>query len=212
MKPDSFRTESSRKMKVPKALSRKGIAVVVAGVLAVVGTGLIAYRYVNNANKVAQNTNNINYGEPNPASGNAQDPPIYTPSKPTGEYAITIADSDKLVAASDRQGAVKLLESFMPKAKGPEQEFGIASRISFAYFGMENWAQAISWGERAQKTGQAGASSLNLTIAISAEKTGDKPKAIAAYRAVIDAMKNEKGTYFENQRKQYQDKIKALGG
>lgn len=213
MNPEPIDSESASQHNASKKLTRKRIGLIIVGIIVLGAVGLLAAKqFVQHQNKTANKNNVLDRGKPNPKSGEKVEAPLLEPSKPDGEFANLIYEADKLAAIPDRESAIKKLEAYMPKAKGADQEFAVASRLCTLYFGLSNWQQALNWGERAQQTNQPGVSSLNLTMGMAAEKLGNKPKAVTAYKAYLETIKNEKGSAFDSQRQQYQNKIKALGG
>ncbi len=128
------------------------------------------------------------------------------------EFETTISSADQLIAIQDNGGAIKLLEGYAPKAIKPEQVYAVSSRLGNVYFYQSDWNKSISWFERAQQTGQPGSENTALYIARAAEKVGDKEKAIAGYRKVLDRLRGQSGESTQMQIGQYEAKIKALGG
>ncbi len=142
--------------------------------------------------------------------------PVLAPQKrtaqPVTEDEKTIAAADKLIAAKNYSNVIKLLEPYEPKVTEASKQYAIRLRLGNAYAAINNPKEAINWYERAQQTAQPGADSLYLYIAQQAEKSGDKPKAIAAYHKVIELLKAHPTPTSSTSIDQYQTKIKALGG
>lgn len=131
---------------------------------------------------------------------------------PTNEYESAIYKADQLLIKSDYDGSIKLLEAALIKTTDKAQQYTLQSKIGYSYKAKGDWKNAIKWFEQAQATGQPAASGLYLEIAEAAEKADDKPKAIAAYKKVLEQLVNNPSPAAKKIAESYRAKIKSLGG
>lgn len=149
------------------------------------------------------------------AAQHQKDPDEPTPDKffvPTTPYEKTIASADTLRNKQDYDGAIKLLEQYEPKTKQPAERYAITGRLGSLYARKKDYKTALKWYEQAQQTGQPDADSQYTFIADAAEKTGDKPKAVEAYKKLIELQKANPNPASEDTISVYEAKIKSLGG
>ncbi len=139
-------------------------------------------------------------------------PTILPPQTATEFEEKAIKPIDQLIASQDTNGAIKLIEQEFPKTQDPYQQYTLATRLGNLYFNKGDWRQAVFWFEAAQQTKQLGYENLHEKIGAASEKLGDKTKAIAAYKQVIEILRNQRGSSSKQLLEQYEAKVKELGG
>jgi tetratricopeptide (TPR) repeat protein len=127
------------------------------------------------------------------------------------KFTATLKQADT-TPVPKRGDAIKLLKDQAANTTDPAQQYAVDVRLGTLYYYQKDWQNALKYFEAAQATKQPGAEGMSLYIAVCAENLGDKQKAIQAYNQYIQVLQKQPGPYAQSQIKQYQDKIKVLGG
>ena len=138
--------------------------------------------------------------------------PLITPEPPTGGYEKVIYDADQLFVKNNYDDAIKLLEAEAVKTSDSSQLYTLKSKAGYCYRAKGDWSNAIKRFEEAQATGKPEARSLDPVIGEMAEKAGNKPKAIVAYKRALDFYAGNEDPIAQRIAARYQAKIKSLGG
>ncbi len=202
--PDSSIEQNHSKPKRFKGLGSKKAQVL--------GIGLVVICLVAGGAYFITNKNDQNSQQADAVNPEAPIIPVDKIPQPVTDHDKTIVAADKLIAAQDYGGAIKLLEPYDATLTDPALRYPVEARLGNLYSYKQDYKNAITWFERAQTTGQPGADNLYLDIATAAEKAGDKPKAIAAYRKIVEIIKQRGNVSGENGIQRYEEKIKSLGG
>lgn len=141
-----------------------------------------------------------------------QIPVAPTPEAPKDDYGKAILAADQFYLKQDYDGAIKAINAGLPKITDKAQLFNLYARMGRCYKAKGDSSSAINSFEQAQQTGYPAADALYVDIAEMAEKAGDKPKAIAAYKKAIEILNKTNSPAAKKIAQDYQDKIKSLGG
>ena len=141
-----------------------------------------------------------------------QIPVAPAPEAPTDDYGKAILEADQLYMKQDYDGAITTINAALPKITDKAQLFNLYSRIGRSYRAKGDLNNAIKSFEQAQQTGYPAADALYVDIAETAEKAGNKAKAIAAYRKAIEILNKTNSPAAKKIAESYQAKIKSLGG
>lgn len=192
---------SDTSMSGRRLLSRYKWVAIVIGILIIVGAVFVFNRLQANKNKTQS-----------PKADPNMPLPLITPKAPADDYGKIILEADLLYTKADYDGAIKRLNGLISKTTDKAQLYGLYTRLGRSYKAKSDWRNAITALEKAQQTGQPGSGGLYPEIAESAEKAGDKAKAIEAYKKAIDEIKGNNSPVAKRIIDTYQAKIKSLGG
>jgi len=188
----------------PKIGSHKRLLLLAALALAAIAAGLI-FVTRQQLNKDKSN---------DPAAKQQKDVPLVapTPEAPTDDYGKAIIEADQLYIKNDFDGAIKTINTALPKITDKAQLFNLYARLGRCYKAKGDLNNAIKSFEQAQQTGYPAADALYIDIAETAEKAGNKAKAIAAYKKAIEILDKTNSPAAKKIAESYQAKIKSLGG